>query len=90
MSDGRIEIGYWSIRGLAAPLRMMCEYTGAAYHAKNYDIPEKDGVWDFSSWFGSAKGELQKVNPLMNLPYIKDVDGTVVTQSSLLPLLGAI
>ena len=28
---GKIVVGYWSIRGLGAPLRMMCEYAGVDY-----------------------------------------------------------
>lgn len=26
-----LEIGYWKIRGLGAPLRMLCEYAGVEY-----------------------------------------------------------
>ena len=29
--QGKLIVGYWSIRGLGAPLRMMCEYAGADY-----------------------------------------------------------
>ena len=32
-----IEIGYWSIRGLGAPLRMMAAYAGILHDAKLYD-----------------------------------------------------
>ena len=28
---GKITMGYWGIRGLGAPLRMMLEYAGAEY-----------------------------------------------------------
>lgn len=28
---GKLTVAYWSIRGLGAPLRMMCEYAGADY-----------------------------------------------------------
>ena len=33
--------GYWAIRGLGAPLRMMCEYTNTTYECKMYDLPER-------------------------------------------------
>ena len=36
-------MGYWKIRGLAAPLRMMCEYGAAAYISKEYDVTVKEG-----------------------------------------------
>lgn len=82
MACEKIEIGYWSIRGLGAPLRMMAEYAGAAYTAKCYDLKEKEGGgWDGSAWFG-AKVALQAVNPLINLPYVKDADGTIVSQTN--------
>ena len=29
-------VAYWEIRGLAAPMRMMCEYGGAEYEVKHY------------------------------------------------------
>ena len=75
-----ITVGYWSIRGLAAPLRMMIMYAGVPLNNVMYDLTEKDGHYDGSSWF-SVKPELQQQNPLMNLPYI--IDGnTIVTQSN--------
>jgi hypothetical protein len=38
----QVVIGYWSIRGLAAPLRMMCEYSGVPYTNKEYALAVKD------------------------------------------------
>ena len=33
-----VEVGYWHIRGLGAPLRMMCSYAGdTTYNAKTYE-----------------------------------------------------
>jgi hypothetical protein len=69
---GKLIVAYWSIRGLAAPLRMMCEYAGAEYEAVTYDVTEKDGGgWDVSAWF-SVKPELKAQNGYMNLPYVTD------------------
>jgi glutathione S-transferase len=75
-----IKVAYWSIRGLGAPLRMMCEHAGVEYDAVLYDCQAKDGAFDTSSWF-TVKPGVQAQNPLANLPYV-EVDGVVVTQSS--------
>lgn len=61
-----------NIRGLGAPMRMMCEYAGVEYKDNQYD--------SVASWHGSAKATLIPKNPLMNLPHV--IDGDVcVTQS---------
>ena len=51
-------IGYWSIRGLGAPLRMIAEYTQTPYKSVHYNVTQKDdGGWDvsesvcFNNWF---------------------------------------
>ena len=33
--QGKLTVGYWSIRGLGAPLRMMCEFAGADYEVSS-------------------------------------------------------
>eukprot|EP00747_Dinoflagellata_sp_TGD_P107665 gnl/TRDRNA2_/TRDRNA2_170187_c0_seq1.p1 gnl/TRDRNA2_/TRDRNA2_170187_c0~~gnl/TRDRNA2_/TRDRNA2_170187_c0_seq1.p1 ORF type:complete len:275 (+),score=44.93 gnl/TRDRNA2_/TRDRNA2_170187_c0_seq1:126-950(+) len=72
-----VVVGYWKIRGLAAPIRMLCEYAGANYEVKLYDVTAKDGGgWDVSAWF-DAKPELKAKNSLMNLPYVTDGDMTI-------------
>lgn len=67
-----LTIGYWDIRGLAAPMRMMCEYAGVEYENKMYS--------DFGVWMGD-KTELKKLDPLINLPFVKDGD-QVISQSN--------
>lgn len=70
----KLTLGYWGIRGLGAPLRMMAAYAGAKVEIKNYSA--------FEEW-GADKAELKKTNSLINLPYIKNHDtGALVTQSS--------
>jgi len=76
----KLVIGYWKIRGLGAPCRMVCEYAEADYVNEQYEVKGDEKEWDFSAWF-SVKPALQKRNALMNLPYIIDSDGFVVTQS---------
>jgi len=35
-----LKIGYWDIRGLGAPLRMMCEHANVCYESVNYMVIE--------------------------------------------------
>jgi glutathione S-transferase len=84
-----ITVGYWSIRGLGAPLRMMIMYSGTPLNAANYDgFPTEDGNFDRSSWFASAKEELRKKNPLINLPYIVDGDHVISQTNACFTYLG--
>ena len=79
--ENAVTIGYWSIRGLGAPLRMMAMYAGAKLIAENYDLKCKEGGgFDMSPW-KDAKPALRAKNPLMNLPYVIDGD-VVVTQTN--------
>jgi len=72
---GSLTVGYWKIRGLAGPLRMMCHYKKQPFVNKAYGT-------DKEKWFADDKPALAKEkNSLMNLPYV--IDGpTVVTQSN--------
>ena len=74
MSTGKLEIGYWKIRGLGAPLRMMATYAGVEYENKMYTSGEE--------WFGEKKPEILKKNPLANLPYVIDGDKVVCQTNS--------
>ena len=87
MAGGKLIVAYWAIRGLGAPLRMMCEYANASYEPVLYQVSKKDGVWDKSSWF-NVKPELQQQNALMNLPYIVDGDTVVAQSNACLSYLG--
>lgn len=80
----RLTLGYWDIRGLAAPARMMCHYAGAAcdFQDVTYALKETGSGYDNSAW-ATPKAELKKQNALMNLPYVVDRDsGLFVTQST--------
>eukprot|EP00992_Anisonema_acinus_P013447 TRINITY_DN8740_c0_g1_i2.p1 TRINITY_DN8740_c0_g1~~TRINITY_DN8740_c0_g1_i2.p1 ORF type:complete len:254 (+),score=66.51 TRINITY_DN8740_c0_g1_i2:59-763(+) len=80
MSSEKLVVAYWHIRGLGAPLRMMCEYAGVDYEPVTYEAQGSPGSWDLSAWFSVKPGLVEK-NPLMNLPYVIDGD-VVVTQSN--------
>jgi len=81
MADGVVTIGYWNIRGLAAPMRMMMMYANVQFNVAAYDLVVKsDGSADASSWFKVEKPKLKEINPLINLPYV--VDGPIVISQS--------
>jgi len=69
-----ITVGYHQIRGLGAPLRMMCFYKGQAFVNETY------GADMMQTWHAEKKPALQKQNACVNLPYIIDGD-QLVTQS---------
>eukprot|EP00668_Euglena_longa_P020247 GGOE01025180.1.p1 GENE.GGOE01025180.1~~GGOE01025180.1.p1 ORF type:complete len:329 (-),score=107.72 GGOE01025180.1:409-1344(-) len=77
-----LELGYWPIRGLAGPLRMILAYSGVEYEDRQHDA---------DSWFGQTKPELLKSNPMANLPYIKEKEGDscVVQSNACLLYLGS-
>jgi len=59
-----ITIGYHKIRGLGAPLRMMCFYESQSFTNVAYGDDMKE------AWFGKTKPELVKKHSGINLPYI--------------------
>lgn len=63
-----IVLGYWDIRGLAQPIRMILEHAGADYKDTQYSCgPAPD--YDRSAWT-SVKYTLALDFP--NLPYLID------------------
>jgi len=57
MASSTLDIGYWNIRGLAAPLRMMATYSGIPFKDIQYDYggaPEYPGT----EWFKKDKPSL--------------------------------
>jgi len=71
-----VRCGYWDIRGLGAPLRMLLAYSGVD-HELVFHKETEDG-----SWFEVKKPELQKKNALANLPYLEIDDDLVVCESN--------
>lgn len=80
-----ITVGYWSIRGLAAPLRMMVMYSGRPLNNVMYNVKENNGSFDRGEWIDDAKPGLKERNALINLPFVidgADANARVVTQSN--------
>lgn len=72
---GNPEISYQKIRGLGAPLRMMCYYKSQNHINVSYGADMKE------EWFAKDKPVLKKINSCINLPYITN-GSEVVTQSN--------
>ena len=86
--DGpRLLLGYWAIRGLGQPIRLLLEHVGLPYAEKRYHIQlaeaataEAPAKWDRSEWY-SEKHDLSLAFP--NLPYLLDREtGLKLTQTN--------
>lgn len=69
-------LGYWSIRGLAQPIRLLLAYTKTQFNDKRYNVGPKPD-FDRSEWTKEKNG-LNLIFP--NLPYLIDSD-VKITQS---------
>uniref|UniRef100_A0A7S4QZQ0 glutathione transferase n=1 Tax=Ditylum brightwellii TaxID=49249 RepID=A0A7S4QZQ0_9STRA len=69
----RFAVGYWSIRGLGAPLRMMLSAAKINHDVYLYDIVEDgDNGWN-SSYFQTKESlKTESKNALVNLPFVVD------------------
>lgn len=80
-----LQVGYWNIRGLAAPLRMMLCYCNVQFENKAYCLNEE---FDRSLWLTDAKPAFKAKNALANLPYIQDGDVLVCQSNACFSYLG--
>jgi len=71
-SGGEVTIGYWAIRGLAEPLRLLAEYSGVKYNQKKYT--------SYEDWVAD-KTSLGFDFP--NLPYLIDGDKKVTESDAI-------
>jgi len=74
-----VVLGYWGLRGLAAPIRYLLEHVGEQYEYKNWsEVPEP-------GWFG----EKQKLGlEFPNLPYLIDGNVKLAQSYAILKYLG--
>lgn len=84
-NSNAITVAYWSIRGLAAPLRMMVLASGVSLNNVMYDLKmtknEQNEVnYQFDEWM-TEKPILKEKYPLINLPYVI-YNGRVISQSN--------
>ena len=70
MAETKLTIVYWSVQGLAHPIR---------YLLSHFKVPFEEKVYtDFDEWFSKDKPALK--SPMPNLPYIQDGD-LILTES---------
>lgn len=78
MSNDKLLLGYWDIRGFAQHIRFLLEYTGANWEEKLYHQEGREAVPPFTSDWVKVKHSLDLDFP--NLPYL--IDGNLrITQS---------
>ena len=80
----RFLLGYWSIRGLGAPLRMMLSAAKVNHWVVLYDVGERDvDAWDKDSYMNDKAWMKKEYNSFMNLPFLVDCeDDTVISQTN--------
>ena len=75
-SNEKIILGYWPIRGLLEPLKLICEYSDQAYSLELYHSAE-----DYQKF-------KEKQPPFCNLPYLTDGDLFLVQSNACLRHIG--
>ena len=84
-------IGYWSIRGLGAPIRMLLNALEVNHWTIYYDVLEEEddenesgssgnagGGWNKQSWYNDKAWLINEYNPFINLPFLVDVEKQIV------------
>jgi len=73
------QLGYWKIRGLAQPIRLLLTYVGEDFEDKQYEQGDAPG-YSRDAWM-SVKPKFGEILDFPNLPYY--IDGDVkITQSN--------
>ncbi|CAF1085501.1 unnamed protein product, partial [Didymodactylos carnosus] len=72
-------LGYWNIRGLVEPSRMILHYTKTPFTNQTYAL--QDGPHYAGEW-------LKRINPFPNLPYLIDGDIKLTQSNVILRYLG--
>ncbi|XP_038166772.1 LOW QUALITY PROTEIN: glutathione S-transferase Mu 3-like [Arvicola amphibius] len=77
-------LGYWNVRGLTHPIRLLLEYTDSSYEEKRYVMGDAPN-FDRSQWL-SEKFNLGLDIP--NLPYLIDGSHKITQSNAILRYLG--
>ena len=79
-----IRIGYWDIRGLVEPIRMILHHNNVPYKFENFFMDPKMGKFH-PSW---QEGKLKLGLDFPNLPYYIDKDVTISQSGAILKYVG--
>ena len=71
-----LKLGYWSIGGIAEPIRMLLHILGQEYENITYVLPE--------DWAPVKKQRIEDGYAFMNIPYLEDGD-VFITESTAIP-----
>lgn len=66
-----IKLGYWKIRGMAQPIRLMLEYTKTPYEDVLYEQGDADTNFSRETWLKQKRENPDKLT-FPNLPYVLD------------------
>ncbi|KAM4807235.1 glutathione S-transferase Mu 2-like [Urocitellus parryii] len=78
-----MKLGYWDVRGLANPIRLLLEYTDSSYEEKRYTMGDAPN-YDRSQWL-DEKFKLGLDFP--NLPYLIDGPHRITQSNAILRYL---
>jgi hypothetical protein len=89
--DPRFIVGYWSIRGLGAPIRMMLSAAQVNHWIVMYDVVEEGETgWSKETWLEDKEWIMKGYNSLANLPYLIDcrTNMVLVQSNAIMSFLG--
>ena len=79
-----VQIGYWKIRGLGAPIRLLLQYSAAEYEDVVYESGDAPD-YDETCW---TDKKFTLGMPFPNLPYLVDGDFKLTQSLAILRYLG--
>lgn len=86
-SAGKIRFGYWKIRGMAQPIRLLLTYAGADWEEDLYEVQRTaEGGYDRSQWT-NAKAVNKDNLAFPNIPYLVDGDMAITESKAILRYL---
>lgn len=78
-TEPRFILGYWSIRGLAAPIRAMLSAAQVGHAVAMYDLTEDEGSgWEMVTYAADKKWLREEFDSFVNLPFLVDTKHDLV------------
>ncbi|XP_062522388.1 glutathione S-transferase Mu 4-like [Corticium candelabrum] len=80
-----MKLGYWDLRGLCQPIRLLLAYKGEQFEEKRYEVKDAEKR---KEWQEKDKLKTGLDLPFPNLPYLIDGDRKLVQSQAILYYLG--